>query len=233
MKKTRQKKFDWYGLSQRFSIRKYHFGAASVLLGAFLSVGAVSEASADSVDESNESSVVKVDERATTAVNEGVTDVTNNSVASEATELSGVKPNNLTTAEVNDSATVGNNQEVASETEKVSENQKVSTAKEAALKVIASYKYLSNDSKESYTSRVKNAGSIEEVDAIIAEAKERDEKRQETFPSQGDKIPEGEGFRATTSDQNVSDKLQEEAEKMQYINQVTHQQNKPTLVKRG
>ncbi|MGX7776999.1 Rib/alpha-like domain-containing protein [Streptococcus pluranimalium] len=35
MKKTK-KSMDWYGLSQRFSIRKYHFGAVSVLLGAAL-----------------------------------------------------------------------------------------------------------------------------------------------------------------------------------------------------
>ncbi|MBF0780295.1 MULTISPECIES: Rib/alpha-like domain-containing protein [unclassified Granulicatella] len=30
------KSFDWYGAKQRFSIRKYHFGAASVLLGTLL-----------------------------------------------------------------------------------------------------------------------------------------------------------------------------------------------------
>ncbi|NQG98495.1 YSIRK-type signal peptide-containing protein, partial [Streptococcus suis] len=37
----RQKKsFDWYGMKQHFSIRKYHFGAASVLLGLSLATGA-------------------------------------------------------------------------------------------------------------------------------------------------------------------------------------------------
>ncbi|MBD3949649.1 MucBP domain-containing protein, partial [Aerococcaceae bacterium zg-1292] len=40
MKNTRKKSFDWYGLKQRFSIRKYHFGAASVLLGTSLILGA-------------------------------------------------------------------------------------------------------------------------------------------------------------------------------------------------
>ncbi|MDB6215042.1 CshA/CshB family fibrillar adhesin-related protein, partial [Streptococcus vestibularis] len=35
-----RKSFNWYGLSQRFSIRKYHFGAASVLLGTALILGA-------------------------------------------------------------------------------------------------------------------------------------------------------------------------------------------------
>ncbi|HEM6015546.1 TPA: MucBP domain-containing protein, partial [Streptococcus suis] len=40
MHHSRRKSFDWYGLKQHFSIRKYHFGAASVLLGMSLAVGA-------------------------------------------------------------------------------------------------------------------------------------------------------------------------------------------------
>ncbi|HFU1090579.1 TPA: MucBP domain-containing protein, partial [Streptococcus suis] len=36
----RKKSFDWYGAKQRFSIRTYHFGAASVLLGLTLATGA-------------------------------------------------------------------------------------------------------------------------------------------------------------------------------------------------
>ncbi|HEL2576461.1 TPA: YSIRK-type signal peptide-containing protein, partial [Streptococcus suis] len=39
MRKTNKKSFDWYGLKQHFSIRKYHFGAASVLLGMSLALG--------------------------------------------------------------------------------------------------------------------------------------------------------------------------------------------------
>ncbi|HEL2054971.1 TPA: MucBP domain-containing protein [Streptococcus suis] len=39
MRKTKKKSFDWYGTRQHFSIRKYHFGAASVLLGMSLAVG--------------------------------------------------------------------------------------------------------------------------------------------------------------------------------------------------
>lgn len=35
MKKSNQS-FNWYGLRQRFSIRKYHFGAASVFIGTSL-----------------------------------------------------------------------------------------------------------------------------------------------------------------------------------------------------
>ncbi|NQO85930.1 YSIRK-type signal peptide-containing protein, partial [Streptococcus suis] len=40
MRKSKKKSFDWYGTRQHFSIRKYHFGAASVLLGMSLALGA-------------------------------------------------------------------------------------------------------------------------------------------------------------------------------------------------
>ncbi|HEL2052663.1 TPA: MucBP domain-containing protein, partial [Streptococcus suis] len=39
MHHSRRKSFDWYGLKQHFSIRKYHFGAASVLLGMSIAFG--------------------------------------------------------------------------------------------------------------------------------------------------------------------------------------------------
>ncbi|MEG3315431.1 DUF1542 domain-containing protein, partial [Streptococcus suis] len=39
MNRSKKKSFDWYGARQRFSIRKYHIGAASVLLGMTLVLG--------------------------------------------------------------------------------------------------------------------------------------------------------------------------------------------------
>ncbi|MFI3067906.1 DUF1542 domain-containing protein, partial [Streptococcus suis] len=39
MNRSKKKSFDWYGMRQRFSIRKYHIGAASVLLGTTLVLG--------------------------------------------------------------------------------------------------------------------------------------------------------------------------------------------------
>ncbi|HFI0163415.1 TPA: MucBP domain-containing protein [Streptococcus suis] len=44
MRKSKKKSFDWYGTRQHFSIRKYHFGAASVLLGMSLALGAGAQA---------------------------------------------------------------------------------------------------------------------------------------------------------------------------------------------
>ncbi|HHK6421313.1 TPA: YSIRK-type signal peptide-containing protein [Streptococcus pneumoniae] len=36
MKHSHKKSFDWYSMQQRYSIRKYYFGAVSVLLGTAL-----------------------------------------------------------------------------------------------------------------------------------------------------------------------------------------------------
>ncbi|HFI0361005.1 TPA: MucBP domain-containing protein, partial [Streptococcus suis] len=44
MNRSKKKAFDWYGMRQHFSIRKYHFGAASVLLGMSLALGAGAQA---------------------------------------------------------------------------------------------------------------------------------------------------------------------------------------------
>ncbi|WP_449455925.1 YSIRK-type signal peptide-containing protein [Streptococcus suis] len=41
MRKAKKKSFNWYGMKQHFSTRKYHFGAASVLLGMSLVMGLV------------------------------------------------------------------------------------------------------------------------------------------------------------------------------------------------
>ena len=43
MKHSHKKSFDWYSMQQRYSIRKYHFGAASVLLGTALVLGAAAQ----------------------------------------------------------------------------------------------------------------------------------------------------------------------------------------------
>ena len=68
MKHSHKKSFDWYSLQQRYSIRKYHFGAASVLLGTVLVLGTVANAQAVQAEEhtpeaTNSVSVDKAEER--------------------------------------------------------------------------------------------------------------------------------------------------------------------------
>ena len=67
MKHSHKKSFDWYSMQQRYSIRKYHFGAASVLLGTALVLGTAANAQAVQAEEqypevTNSVSVDKVDE---------------------------------------------------------------------------------------------------------------------------------------------------------------------------
>ncbi|HEM5243355.1 TPA: DUF1542 domain-containing protein, partial [Streptococcus suis] len=50
MNRSKKKSFDWYGVRQRFSIRKYHIGAASVLLGMTLVLGTGTIVSAETGD---------------------------------------------------------------------------------------------------------------------------------------------------------------------------------------
>ena len=51
MKHSHKKSFDWYSLQQRYSIRKYHFGAASVLLGTALVLGTAANAQSVQAEE--------------------------------------------------------------------------------------------------------------------------------------------------------------------------------------
>ena len=53
MKQAQRKSFDWYKMQQRFSIRKYHFGAASVLLGTALILGIATNVHSVQAEEKN------------------------------------------------------------------------------------------------------------------------------------------------------------------------------------
>ena len=53
MKYSHKKSFDWYSLQQRYSIRKYHFGVASVLLGTALVLGTAANTQAVQAEEHN------------------------------------------------------------------------------------------------------------------------------------------------------------------------------------
>ena len=80
MKRKNKKSFNWYGLRQRFSIRKYHFGAASVLIGTtmFLMGGPTAQAS-----EQNGAHVEATTSLDKPTVAAGSTSVTSNGVVSQ------------------------------------------------------------------------------------------------------------------------------------------------------
>ncbi|HEL2739042.1 TPA: MucBP domain-containing protein [Streptococcus suis] len=131
MQKTKKKSFDWYGMRQHFSIRKYHFGAASVLLGMSLALGAGAQvAQAEGTVASSEATTVTIaSSTATSASSEAV--VTEETLAST-TETS------VLAAET---ATSTSTETVASTTETVASTtaSSATTERSAAINYIVQY----------------------------------------------------------------------------------------------
>ncbi|NQJ68753.1 YSIRK-type signal peptide-containing protein [Streptococcus suis] len=87
MRKSTKKSFDWYGMRQHFSIRKYHFGAASVLLGMSLALGAGAQV-VQAETSASSSVVVATTSSSETVPTETVASSTTEAVVTEATVAS-------------------------------------------------------------------------------------------------------------------------------------------------
>ncbi|HEW5660742.1 TPA: G5 domain-containing protein [Streptococcus pneumoniae] len=57
MKHSHKKSFDWYSMQQRYSIRKYYFGAVSVLLGTALVLGAAASVQTVQAEENKQETI--------------------------------------------------------------------------------------------------------------------------------------------------------------------------------
>uniref|UniRef100_UPI0011568BFE DUF1542 domain-containing protein n=1 Tax=Streptococcus suis TaxID=1307 RepID=UPI0011568BFE len=102
MNRSKKKTFDWYGMRQQFSIRKYHFGAASVLLGMtlVLSTGAIVGAETGVVgDGTSNGQILPVNDA-------GTSDSTNSPMQQQSdnqgNNSSGVQNDNTTNSTAND-----------------------------------------------------------------------------------------------------------------------------------
>ncbi|HFI0589186.1 TPA: DUF1542 domain-containing protein, partial [Streptococcus suis] len=100
MNRSKKKSFDWYGARQRFSIRKYHIGAASVLLGTTLVLGTGTIVSAETGvngDGTSNGQIVN---------NDGTSDGTNSPMQQQSdnqgNNSSGVQADNKTNPTAND-----------------------------------------------------------------------------------------------------------------------------------
>ncbi|MGQ7379500.1 MucBP domain-containing protein [Streptococcus suis] len=124
MHKTKKKSFDWYGMRQHFSIRKYHFGAASVLLGMSLALGAGAQA-------------VQAEE--TVASSEATTETVASSTASSAS--SEAVATETTVASTTETATSSSTETVASTTETAATttDSLATTARTATISYIVQY----------------------------------------------------------------------------------------------
>ncbi|HFU4222608.1 TPA: YSIRK-type signal peptide-containing protein, partial [Streptococcus suis] len=90
MNRSKKKAFDWYGMRQHFSIRKYHFGAASVLLGMSLALGSgaqvVKAQEAANSTEPSSSTLAEVAETSTSSTQVEVVESSTSSTQAEVTE---------------------------------------------------------------------------------------------------------------------------------------------------
>ncbi|HFI0067724.1 TPA: MucBP domain-containing protein, partial [Streptococcus suis] len=124
MHKTKKKSFNWYGMRQHFSIRKYHFGAASVLLGMSLALGAGAQ-------------VAQAEE--TVASSEATTETVASSTASSAS--SEAVATETTVASTTETATSSSTETVASTTETAATttDSLATTARTATISYIVQY----------------------------------------------------------------------------------------------
>ncbi|HFU4201509.1 TPA: DUF1542 domain-containing protein, partial [Streptococcus suis] len=97
MNRSKKKSFDWYGARQRFSIRKYHIGAASVLLGTTLVLGTgmiVGAETGVNGDGASNGQIVPVN-------NDGISDGTQPQGDNQGNNSSGVQTGNTTNSTAN------------------------------------------------------------------------------------------------------------------------------------
>ena len=172
MKRKNKKSFNWYGLKQRFSIRKYHFGAASVLIGTtlFLMGGPTAQAS-----EQNGAQIVH-------SVDSNSTDKTKEVATENASKMQAETPaeKNSNKQEENSTENVTNKQDEPQKNSSFSNNSTIKvTSEEKTDEVvpqlkegkqgIAKEQHVSKDELRTYLEELKNL--LKEVCMEVREIK--------------------------------------------------------------
>ncbi|NQM28643.1 DUF1542 domain-containing protein, partial [Streptococcus suis] len=101
MNRSKKKSFDWYGVRQRFSIRKYHIGAASVLLGMTLVLGTGTIVSAETGVNGDGASNGQIVPGNGTGTSDGTTSTTQQQSDNQGNNSSGVQNDNTTNSTAN------------------------------------------------------------------------------------------------------------------------------------
>ncbi|WP_449463596.1 YPDG domain-containing protein, partial [Streptococcus suis] len=179
MENQKRRKFDWYSAKQRFSIRKYHFGAASILLG--LSLAAVLDAQVIKAEEQFMSEREIVVSEAPSAVEEVDNSVETPLVAELVVEEVDNSVETPLVAEPVEKEE-GNSVEtplvagpVSEELTKVAESEAVSDAlagkKQSIIVDIEKQSELSAEQKEAFVAQVGVAQTVAELNNIQSEAR--------------------------------------------------------------
>ena len=179
MKRKNKKSFNWYGLKQRFSIRKYHFGAASVLIGTtmFLMGGPTAQAAETGtqiVQSTDSSSTGKAAENATNKQAETPAEKSSNKQEGTSTET---VTNKQDEAQADSSSSSTSTPEVTA-TEKVDTtsngSNEVITQPKAENQEEKSTATVSKDALRTYLDELKNL--LKEVPDSLKEKVENQEK---------------------------------------------------------
>ncbi|HEL1582069.1 TPA: DUF1542 domain-containing protein, partial [Streptococcus suis] len=101
MNRSKKKSFDWYGARQRFSIRKYHIGAASVLLGTTLVLGTGTIVGAETGVNGDGASNGQIVPGNGTGTSDGTTSTTQQQSDNQGNNSSGVQTGNTTNSTAN------------------------------------------------------------------------------------------------------------------------------------
>ena len=172
MKRKNKKSFNWYGLRQRFSIRKYHFGAASVLIGTtmFLMGGPTTQAAETGtqiVQSTDSSSTGKAAEDVTNKQVESQTENTSNKQdeAKANSSSSSTSTPEVTAKEKVDTTSNGSNEVI---TQPKAENQEEKAQEEKTTATV------STDALRTYLDELKNL--LKEVPDSLKEKVENQEK---------------------------------------------------------
>ncbi|MBF0775510.1 MULTISPECIES: YPDG domain-containing protein [unclassified Streptococcus] len=253
MENHKRRKFDWYGLSQRFSIRKYHFGAASVLLGTAMTLLlAPANAAANEVASNTASPTTEV------AAAESGTATTPSEVVngSEVAPVEGGASATTPTTETEATTTGEGLPAEASKSADVSDSvTELVAAKEVAQKALKELTALTDTEKAVFEKEIDAAVSKESVDDIVERARVANENSklaaeqaaQEAKASEAEKasatpstqeqpVPTGTAFRRSVGFRSVTPMTYQDAiatvnalshlndiEKAYYIGQIAEQ----------
>ncbi|MGT2965240.1 YPDG domain-containing protein, partial [Streptococcus acidominimus] len=176
MENHNRRKFDWYGMSQRFSIRKYHFGAASVLLGTamMLAVTPANAAAEEVATDTTSSSTAEVAaDTASSSTAEVAADTAGSSTAEVVADTA-----SSSTAEVVASTINSSTAEVTkSEDSLVADQLDLSVVKTNAILALDAYTHISAEERANFVAQINTADNSATVEAVLREAKSVEERK--------------------------------------------------------
>ena len=184
-RQVNRKTFDWYGLSQRFSIRKYHFGAASVLLGTALILGSPQATAKADDDVSATITQTRHDQGMDTGTNSATDGLKNVTLpTASTTEAPVLEKPTLSDEEIAKLATASETPAITSPSETAKEESKPATS-DAVVKTNTEEQSKTDKLTKKETKTEEKAEKKEEIKKVSSEEStvtESNKKKEEVAP---------------------------------------------------